>query len=845
MTNGRTDLAALRLAAIVEGSDDAIISKDLRGVITSWNRSAERIFGFTSVEAIGQHITLIIPENRRGEAIAMFARVRANEVLDHFETIRRRKDGTLIDISLTISPIRDADGRVIGASKIARDITERKRAEAMLSDLQRRLQTLVTASSSLLRSPSVEDVQAATIQIARDVLPADAYALWRLDAGSEGWKAVRSKGVSDAFAQRLIRLHEAQPVPFTTLQAVEDIAALPQLEGRHGVDQTEGVASMLVFPLTIHGVRSATLAFYWRHAHQFSQAEVRTGEALSNIAASAIAMAELYGAAEYGKQRAAFLAKAGALLASSHDYEKTLAAVVRMAVPYIADWCAVDLLSDGDQLRRVAAAHADPKTRERANPLQEPFPESPDGPWGVQEVIRTGQPVVKSTIHPPTSSVCVPLTAHRRTIGALSFVSAESGRQYTDEDLEFAQDMASRAAMAIENSRSYQQAHEANRLKDEFLATLSHELRTPLNAILGYAKMLSMKMVETEKRTHAVAVIERNANSLRQIIEDVLDVSSIVAGKLRLHVQPVNLPEVIRNAMATIAPAADAKGIQLQTLVDPMFPPISGDPDRLQQVVWNLVANAVKFTPRGGRVQTELRRDDSHAEIVVSDTGRGIGAEFLPHLFERFRQADSGSTRDQGGLGLGLAIVRELVESHGGSVQAASGGPGTGATFTVRLPLTVAHQESRVEMPRVHARAAQPPSSPAPLQRRLDGVSVLAVDDEADARSLLKEILESAGATAITVGSAAEALRRLEQTPLPNVIVADIGMPGMDGLQLMKIVRGLPSPVGRIPAAALTASARSQDRITSLSSGFQLHIAKPVDPAELILAIASLAHARN
>jgi CheY-like chemotaxis protein len=260
-------------------------------------------------------------------------------------------------------------------------------------------------------------------------------------------------------------------------------------------------------------------------------------------------------------------------------------------------------------------------------------------------------------------------------------------------------------------------------------------------------------------------------------------------------------------------------------------------------VVWNLVANAVKFTPRGGRVQTLLARVNSHVEIVVSDTGRGIPPGFLPHLFERFRQADSGPTRDQGGLGLGLAIVRELVESHGGTVEASSDGEGAGATFRVRLPVMIIHREPHPEK-RVHAQSEQPPQRHA-LLRRLDGLSVLAIDDEVDARSLLKEILESAGARTVVAASAADGLKLLEQSPWPDVIVADIGMPGMDGFEFIRGVRRLAGPASRIPAAALTAYARSEDRITSIASGFQMHIAKPVDPTELIVAISSLAKPRS
>ncbi len=601
------------------------------------------------------------------------------------------------------------------------------------------------------------------------------------------------------------------------------------------------------------------LVFYYRTPHRFTTVETRTGQALANLAAAAMSMADLYSASERGTQQAAFLAKAGVLLASSLDYEKTLAAVADLAVPYVADWCAVDIVHEAGQIKRLAVAHVDPLKVELARLLQELYPEDPNAFGGVRQVIRTGQPTMMATIPREmlvatagdvehlrlidelalASYMCVPLVARGQTLGAITLVTAESGRHYTAADLQFAQDLATRAAVAIDNARIYQQASDANRLKDDFLATLSHELRTPLNAVLGYAKMLGMNVLDAPKQAHAITVIERNANSLKQIIEDVLDVSRIVSGKLRLNVQPVDVAEVVKLAVATVTPAADAKGLRLYSVLDPQLPPVSGDPDRLQQVVWNLLANAVKFTPRGGRIQIKVQRIHSHIEIVVSDTGRGISPEFVPHLFERFRQADSAFARDHGGLGLGLAIVRELVELHGGTVHASSEGPGTGATFTVGLPLMIVHPDPRSEIPRVHPREERPAEVPVP--HRLDGIKVLAIDDEDDALSLMREILEAAGAQVWTASSAACALELLAQS-LPHVIIADIGMPAMDGLEFMRELRRGRVPSAReVPAAALTAYARSQDRISVLAGGFQMHVAKPVDPAELIVTVATLA----
>jgi signal transduction histidine kinase/CheY-like chemotaxis protein len=435
------------------------------------------------------------------------------------------------------------------------------------------------------------------------------------------------------------------------------------------------------------------------------------------------------------------------------------------------------------------------------------------------------------------SYLAVPVKGMRGDVlGGLCFGSSRPG-VFTDQHQRIAEGIAAWAAVALENARLLVEAREANRMKDEFLAVLSHELRTPLNAIVGYSRLLRGGMLAGDKLTRGLETLERNANWLTQIIEDVLDVSRIVAGKIRLDVQPVQLPLIIDNAVATVQPAADAKGVRIQTLVDFGVGPISGDPDRLQQVLWNLLANAVKFTGRGGRVQVRLERVSSHVEVTVSDTGVGIAPEFLPYVFERFRQADAGTTRKAGGLGLGLAIVRHYVEMHGGTVEATSPGENAGATFRVRLPLMI-----------VHARAAEPPrqhphtmsGDPLAGLDDLTGVRAAAIDDEADALSLLRVVLEAAGAVVMTYTSG---LAALEGIPLehPDVLIVDIGMPEMDGYDFIRRLRALPDGAMRdLPAAALTAFARAEDRTRALQSGFEIHLAKPVDPGELVAAVATL-----
>jgi signal transduction histidine kinase/FixJ family two-component response regulator len=439
---------------------------------------------------------------------------------------------------------------------------------------------------------------------------------------------------------------------------------------------------------------------------------------------------------------------------------------------------------------------------------------------------------------PVRSYLAVPVRGRSgNVIGGLFFGHSQRDR-FREIHERLAVGIASWASVALENARMYAAAQEASRLKDDFLASLSHELRTPLNAILGYARMLRAGIVSPERQDKAIDTIERNATSLSQIVEDVLDISRIVSGKLRLNVQPVEFPDIVRHAVEAVTPAADARGIRLETVLDPLAAPVAGDPERLQQILWNLLSNAVKFTSRGGRVQARLERVNSHLEVSISDTGVGIAPEFLPHVFERFRQADGGITREHGGLGLGLSIAKQLTEMHGGSIEAFSGGLGHGSTFRVKLPLMIVHARQE-EVERVHPRGSSG-SRTIPLGD-LHGVHVLAVDDDGDALSLVAELLEAAGADVTTAQSAEEALRHLDARP-PNVLVADLGMPRVDGFQLIAQVRRHHNPVvRRIPAAALTAYARSEDRVKAMKAGFQLHLSKPIDPAELVATIAALA----
>ena len=389
--------------------------------------------------------------------------------------------------------------------------------------------------------------------------------------------------------------------------------------------------------------------------------------------------------------------------------------------------------------------------------------------------------------------------------------------------------------------RAKRAAEEATRAKDEFLAVVSHELRTPLTAMLGWARMLKTGKLDERTAARALDAIERNAESQNQLIGDLLDFSRIISGKIRLDVGSVELASVVEAAIDVVSPSADAKGIRLQTVLDPKAGPISGDRERLQQVMWNLLSNAVKFTPKGGRVQVRLERVNSSVEITVSDTGQGISAEFLPYVFDRFRQADNTTTRRQSGLGLGMAITKHLVELHGGTIRVESPGEGQGSSFILRLPVMIIHNAEQFS--KVTAERQQPQSEdhPQPAElARLDGVHVLVVDDEQDARELLTTILTQSGAVVTSASGVADALDKLKLVK-PDLLLSDIEMANEDGYSLIRKVRVLEDGLGsRIPAIALTAHARSSDRLRALADGFQMHIPKPVEPVELVLAIANL-----
>jgi signal transduction histidine kinase len=454
----------------------------------------------------------------------------------------------------------------------------------------------------------------------------------------------------------------------------------------------------------VGGLPTATLALYYRQPHAFSDVEIETARALGNLAATALTTAELYQAQRTSEQRAMFLARVSQVLASSLDSDERLRSVAQMAVPRIADWCAIDLLDDAGELQRVAVAHADPAKVEVAVEFARRFPPPRDMPHTVRSTIANGVPTLLPRISDEMlasaaaspehlaalrsleigSLIIVPLRTSSGILGALTL--AASDREFTAIDLQFAENVASHVALAVANARTYRRLAAANRTKDEFLAVLSHELRTPLNAVLGYTQMLRTGAVPEDRRESALERVERNATTLAGMVAELLDMSRIVTGQLRVEMRTIELRSVVDDAVATVAPAAQAKGIQIDVEDASPGVVVLADPDRLRQVFWNIMANAVKFTPREGRVWVTLSRTNHSVEICVADTGPGISPDSLARIFEPFLQGDQRPVGEHGGLGLGLAIARHLVEAHGGTIRAASGGPGAGSCFTVRLP---------------------------------------------------------------------------------------------------------------------------------------------------------------
>jgi PAS domain S-box-containing protein len=700
------------LAAFLATSEDAVVEKTVDGIVTAWNPAAERIFGWTAAEMIGQSILKVIPPRLHDEEQEILARLRSGERLERYETTRCHKTGRSIDISLTITPLRDTGGRIIGAVKIAHDITARRQAERNAEEEARTLASLNRVG---------QDV-AAQIDLGRIV-----------------------QMVTDAATE----VSGAQFGAFfynTTTQG-QDAYWLYALSGapREAFSQFPHPRATELFGPTFRG-----------------EGVIRSDDVTQDP--------------RYGKMAPHHGMPPGHLPVRSY-----------LAVPVISN-----------------AGH-------------------------VLGGLFFGHPAAGIFTQRSERSVGV-LAAQ----ASIAMDRANLFQQLKERESELSRLAEEREEIIEAERKARSEGERLGRVKDEFLATLSHELRTPLNAIQGWTRIL-LSSQRSEEDTRALQTIERNARTQGKIINDLLDMSRIISGKIHLDVQSLHLIEVIETAVATVRQSADAKGIRISQLLDSSIGLVRGDANRLQQVLWNLLSNAVKFTPSGGRISVVLERVNSHLEIVIEDNGAGITPELLPHIFDRFWQADSSISRQHGGLGLGLSIVKSLVELHGGSVRVKSPGTGLGSTFIVALPVSHVRPDEAAQL---GARRAKEVPQAMELPS-LAGFTLLVVDDEPDGAALLARILTDRGAEVVIASNGDEALACAARQRF-DAILSDVGMPGIDGYELIRRLRRGDGLNRRIPAIAVTAYARSEDRQHALLAGFQMHISKPVEGAELVAGVASL-----
>jgi PAS domain S-box-containing protein len=780
------------LAAIVASSDDAIIAKNLDGIIQSCNAAAERLFGYTASELIGKSVRILIPSDRQAEEDEILSRIRRGERVDHFETVRRRKDGRPIDISLTVSPVRDASGTIIGVSKVARDVTERKRTAALLAAQQEWFRVTLASIGDGIIACDPEGRVTYMNPVAETLT---------------GWSNDHSQG--RAFADVFHIVNE------TTRQRVDNPVELVIRSGR-------------ILGLGNHTVLISRDGIERPIADSAAPILDDTGRVLGVVLVFR----------DFTEQR-----RAQEAIAEQREwFETTLESIGDAVIATDARGRIVFMNPVAEHLTgwRMDAAR-DRMCTEVFNIVNEKTLHAVENP--VKRVLQEGVVVglanhtlliaTDGTERPIEDSGAPIRDREGRIVGVVLVFRDVTERRRAEVEREAVASERERLLAAERTARA--EAERANRLKDDFVAMVSHELRTPLNAILGWTELMLKRHDDAALAARGLEIVARNTRLQTQLISDLLDVSRIVSGRLRLDMQSVHLATMIEGAIETVEHTAVAKGVFIDRQLDSAIGPMAGDPGRLQQVVWNLLSNALKFTPKGGRVRVVLRRTGSQAEIVVEDNGVGIRPDFLPHVFDRFQQADASRARRFGGLGLGLSIVKNLVQFHGGAVRAESEGEGRGARFTITLPLAA---------PPALTEAGLTPAASA--DEITDGVSlagirVLLVEDEADAAEFVKQVLEDYGAVVVTAASAREALDIIGADQ-PDILISDIGLPEMDGYQLLEQVRRKdPADGGGIPAIALTAFARSDDRTRALLAGYQSHLAKPIESTELVATVASFA----
>ncbi len=939
--------------AILASSADAIIGLTAEGLITSWNPAAERLYGYSAGEVLGRPILTVVPAERTGDLHGVLDWLRQGEVIPAFETEQRRKDGGRVSVLLSVSPIKDGTGRILGFSTIAHDMTERKRLEeqsrraqemeaarraaeeyaeviqeqrehlrvtlqsigdaVIATDAQGRVtllnpvaealtgwttaaalgrplqaifriihektrQPLADPAARALTSGQIVDLPGHTLLIARDGTERpidDSAAPIRDEKGNTAGAVLvfrditARKRAADALREseeRFRNMADNAPVMIWVTDTLGRLTYLNTqwyhftgtapdqglgpgwLERVHPDDRDQAEA---VFRAA-HGRREAFRREYrlrrhdgeYRWAIDTAVPRFGMGGEFLGCIGSVIDVADL----KRAEQTTRFLADASAALAELTDYESTLQRIASLAVPRFADWCTVDMLQAEGPPRRLAVRHTDPAKMQLAEEVYRKYPPRPDDPRSVALVLRTGETdwapeipdwVLETACHDAEhlrimrelglkSYICVPLRSRTGLLGAITFVTAESGRVYDAADVRLGEDLARRAEIAIENVTLLEALQQADRRKDEFLATLAHELRNPLAPIRNSLQILKMPRVDAAMAERTREMMERQVQHLVRLVDDLLDVSRVMRGKIVLRKERIELASVVARAVETTQPLIAAQDHELKVLLPRESLPVEADPVRLVQVVGNLLTNAAKYTERGGEIQLTVQRERGQVLLRVRDSGIGIALELLPRVFDLFVQGDHTANRAQGGLGIGLTLVKNLVEMHHGTVEAHSAGLGHGSEFVVRLPLWQGEQERGQEDTDRDQAGMDPKRASGRLYpcRR-----VLVVDDNVDAAESLAVLLRLGGHE-VRVAHDGPGGLRLAQSDRPEVVFLDIGMPGMDGYE---VARRLRQQAGRerMLVVALTGWGAQEDRRLSAEAGFDRHLVKPVEPHTL------------
>jgi PAS domain S-box-containing protein len=850
-----------RFRLLIEGvSDYAIYMLDPSGVITTWNSGAQKIKGYEASSVIGKHFSLFFtPEDLAAGRPGAELNVAATEGRFAEEGWRVRADGSTFWASVVVTALRDGTGDLLGFSKITRDLSERKLAEDTERQLREQHTARAIAEAAELRATQ-ERERFRLLSRQLDLI---------LEGVVDGITVQDRRGAvifANTAAARMSGLSSRDD--FMKVETAALVARFELLDEHGHLFPVQDLPGRRV----LAGEPQASALVHVRHRDTGSEwwTQIRASGVRGEDGRVELAINIWHDVTQQRRQeeQERCLNDVTVALSESLNYRATLEVLANLLAPGLCDWCTIYLL-EGDVLLQAATAHADPRKKKRAEELQRAHPPSRDQRGGVWQVLSTGTPILHENVTDAVlgqsapdadqvelwkeagvrSLIFVPIKTRDRVAGALSLAAASSGRRYDARDLALASELGRRIGTFIENSLLFEraraaaasaeaavrEAQAAARMKDEFLATVSHELRTPLNAILGWASMLQRRP-DPASLAKGIDVIHRNAAAQSKIIEDILDVSRIITGKLRLELREVDLATILNDAIEVVRPSASARSITISLQRPPQAATVVGDPERLQQVMWNLLSNAVKFNDPGGHVTVRLEERATQWVVAVSDDGKGIELDFLPYVFDRFKQADSSTTRRFGGLGLGLAIVRHIVELHGGAVSVSSQGPGHGATFEIVLPtqaaLPAVEQNEKAERGSTQSELGGPGLD-------LAGLRVLVVDDESDALDLLELVLQQSGAEVAKATSASAGFELLGRFR-PHVIVSDVAMPEEDGYSFMRRVRAAGGATAGTPAIALTAYTRNEDKLKALAMGFTTHLGKPVNPDELKRLVVEL-----